>query len=273
MIRKQLYLCCVLLLLFPCLAQASGHSTFERLYQSAEPLLSILTDSQGTVLAEVDGFPILQEDINFIFALDQALDYPTTKDAIFNNMLEDRAVHSQAQAMGLLPADEEVATALEKRRSDVLFSDEDAQEQLDLLYAALAVSADEYWYGFEKYNQFHLLVSSRLYETLIEQGRAAKAPYLDDYYAQKLLEWKQACPLTLSPDCPYTPITDTLVKPMPHGSHLTLYGDSEHATALDNKQIKQQIRSDFLSSRTILFVLAACVLILLYAFLCHRIKK
>ena len=202
MIRKRLYLCCILLLLFPCLAQVSGQSTFERLYQSAEPLLSVLIDSQGTVLAEVD-----------------------------------------------------------------------AQEQLDLLYAAIAVSADEYWYGFEKYNQFHLLVSSRLYETLIEQGRAAKAPYLDDYYAQKLLEWKQACPLTLSPDCTYTPITDTLVKPMPHSSHLTLYSDSEHAAALDNKQIKQQIRSDILSSRTFLFILAACVLILLYAFLCHRIKK
>ena len=80
MIKKTpLLLCCIWLLLLPGLAFADDSSTFARLYHSDEPILTVLTAQEGTVLAVVDEFPILEEDVDFTFALAQVLGQPRTK--------------------------------------------------------------------------------------------------------------------------------------------------------------------------------------------------
>lgn len=58
--KTPLLLCCIWLLLLPGLAFADDSSTFARLYHSDEPILTVLTAQEGTVLAVVDEFPILE---------------------------------------------------------------------------------------------------------------------------------------------------------------------------------------------------------------------
>lgn len=61
----RISLCCLLLLMLPASAQAAGDPTFERLYVSDEPIRAVLSAQEGTVLAVVDEFPILEEDVDF----------------------------------------------------------------------------------------------------------------------------------------------------------------------------------------------------------------
>ena len=217
------------------------------------------------MLAVVDEFPILEEDVDFTFAIAQVLGQPRTKEEIFNRMLEDRALHSQARSLGLLPTDEEVEAALEQLHTTIVF-DEESQRQLEAIYTAVPISEDIYWYGFERCNQFHQLAAKNLYAALTAEGLAAKAPNLDEYYSQKLLAWKQACTVTLSPDCPYTAITDALVNPQPHSQRTILYGGQSAAPS----EAVPSARASLLDSRALLFVALAAVLIFLYAALSKR---
>ena len=258
--KTPLLLCCIWLLLLPGLAFADDSSTFARLYHSDEPILTVLTAQEGTVLAVVDEFPILEEDVDFTFALAHVLGQPRTKEEIFNRMLEDRALHSQAWSLGLLPTDEEVDAALEQLHTTII-SDDESQKQLEAICAAVPIREDIYWYGFERYNQFHQLAAKDLYTTLTEEGLAAKAPDLDAYYSQKLLAWKQSCTVTLSPDCPYRAVTDALVKAQPHSRRTILYGGQ---TAAPSKA-GPPAHASLLDSRALLFIVIAAVLILIYA--------
>ena len=148
-----------------------------------------------------------------------------------SRLLEDRVTFILADSWQLLPTDEEVLAEVAALKKDVLASEE-AAAMLSPIYQALQISEDDYWSGFETYNQFKLMVASRLYAAITEQGRAEKIADLDAYYNETLLQAKKSLTITISPDCPYTAITEELVRPLPDSGQITLYGDSQHAVAL-----------------------------------------
>ena len=122
-------------------------------------------------IAWVNDIPITTEEFNLRKGLKILAEEKDTSDnGIFNILVEEKLEFAEAAKRGLLPTEQDVQIALERERQNYREIPE-YKNIVDSLCMQSNMSLEEYWTVYERYNEYRILVFSKLYNNEIDTAQ------------------------------------------------------------------------------------------------------
>lgn len=100
--------------------------------------------------------PISSFEFQLRMNLHEAFGTVQTPDEMFNKILTEKIILSEAQKVGLLPTEKEIQEMIDWQKEQIDFL-EDGQEILKIIMEAGNLSEDKYWEIYERYNTIRIL--------------------------------------------------------------------------------------------------------------------
>jgi hypothetical protein len=173
-----------------------------------------LTDDV-VVVATVNFWPITKNEIDYRKKMREIFGTYADENFIFNYLVEEKVMLSQAQALGLLPTKDKVNNELNDLKQEIM-KEQEYRKLINSIIEQWGISEDDYWQICEAYNQYRLIVANNLSNVIEDEwwnDEDFDYTYLgtDAYYWLKKLEYKKSATIEILDDSKrYTPIMDKL---------------------------------------------------------------
>ncbi|EGD50641.1 hypothetical protein TheetDRAFT_2540 [Thermoanaerobacter ethanolicus JW 200] len=126
---------------------------------------------KGDVIAEVNGIPIYNNEFELRKGLTLASGVQTDNidDYILQKLIKEKVQEYLANKYNIKVSQNEINAYIEKEKKE--FNEyPEAKKKLDELISTSGMTEDEYWNTYEKYNAKRILLFSKLYNSIIEEG-------------------------------------------------------------------------------------------------------
>ncbi len=144
-----------------------------------DTLLDTTKAGDRKVVCYVNDIPILQDELSFRTALGFISKYPRTDAELLDVLTEEKVLQSIAIKHGILPTEEQIAQYIQREQQE----DSLVRVAEDICESG-ALSADEYWNLYERYNVIRLLTAQNVYEYY-----NAEQSMNEEAYRLQMAEW------------------------------------------------------------------------------------
>lgn len=184
-------------------------------------------NSNNTVVAEVNGWPITTDEIDYRTAMLEASGQSHDSNHIFNLLVEEKVKLSQAQAYGVLPTMLDINNKINNYYKQEMKNNSDYKQTVNLFIQQSGITQDDYWQAYEMYNEFRVTAFTNLSNAIIKEGKengliAPDGTNFEDmsiykftdsnkYYFNKVLELKKNATVKIMDGYSrYTPILNKI---------------------------------------------------------------